>query len=128
MLRLALVAAAIWGCAGRAAEEPTPSGTRLNRPDFLGSQVRLGWNSGGELQAAPSPNGPWESIDVPTLRESAATVPVVPGHKFFRVVDNGQPTAPMPLVDGDPTRPFNIDRAFSARPPSRAAMRCWKPS
>jgi len=112
VLRLAFVAlAAVWSCLGQAAQ-PSILDTRLSRPEFLGSQVRLGWNSAGELQAAPSPNGPWESIDVPTLRESAATVPVVPGHKFFRVVDNGQPTAPMPLVDGDPTRPFKIDRAF----------------
>jgi hypothetical protein len=113
LLRLALVAvAAAWSHWVRADDPPTTN-TRLSSPQFQGTQVRLDWNSGGELQAAPSPNGPWTGVDAPTLRQSISTVPLVPGHKFFRVVDNnGVATAPMPLVNTDPSRPFKIDRGF----------------
>ncbi len=111
-LRHVLMAlAAAWTGLSQAAD-PVTSGTLLSQPEFLGGQVRLNWNSGGQLEAAPSPAGPWAPIDAPTLRQSASTVPVVPDHKFFRVVDNGVPTAPMPLVKSDPSRPFKIARAF----------------
>lgn len=112
VLRFALVAAvAVWTGLTQAAE-PGPSGTLITQPEFLGGQLKLNWNSGGTLEAAPSPSGPWTSVDAPTLRQSASTIPVVPGHKFFRVVDNGVPTAAMPLVNTDPARPFKITRAF----------------
>ncbi len=112
VLRLALVAlAAAWTGLSQA-EEPGPSGTRISSPEFVGGQLRLNWNSGGELQAAPSPNGPWTGVDAPTLRQSASAIPVVPEHKFFRIVDNGVPTAAMPLVNTDPSRPFKIAKAF----------------
>jgi hypothetical protein len=103
--------ATAWIGLGQAAE-PGTSGTLITQPEFLGGQVKLNWNSGGLLEAAPSPAGPWAAIDAPTLRQSAATIPVVPGHKFFRVVDNGVPTAAMPLVNSDPSRPFKIAKGF----------------
>ncbi len=103
--------ATAWIGFGQAAE-PGTSGTLITQPEFLGGQVKLNWNSGGLLEAAPSPAGPWAAIDAPTLRQSAATIPVVPGHKFFRVVDNGVPTAAMPLVNSDPSRPFKIAKGF----------------
>jgi hypothetical protein len=111
-LRFAMMAlATAWIGLGQAAE-PGTSGTLITQPEFLGGQVKLNWNSGGLLEAAPSPAGPWAAIDAPTLRQSAATIPVVPGHKFFRVVDNGVPTAAMPLVNSDPSRPFKIAKGF----------------
>ena len=86
--------------------------TRLSSPAVTGNNIAIEWNSAGELQAAPTPNGPWTSVDVSTLHHSVSSLPLNADHRFFRVVDKGIPTAPMPLVGGDPTRPFQIDRAF----------------
>src|SRR5688572_2948174 len=86
--------------------------TRLSSPAVTGNNIALEWNSSGELQAAPTPNGPWTPVDVSTLHRSVSSLPITAEHRFFRVVDKGVPTAPMPLVGGDPTHPFEIDRAF----------------
>ncbi len=111
-LRFALMALTAACCGLGGAAEPELSDTLLSRPEFLGGNVRLNWNSGGRLEAAPGPAGPWTPVDGPTLRQSATTVPVNPGQKFFRVVENGAATAPMPLVDSDPSHPFQIRRGF----------------
>lgn len=92
--------------------------TRLSSPAVTGNNVAIEWNSNGELQAAPTPNGPWTSIDSSTLRHSISSLPISADHRFFRVVDKGIATAPMPLVGGDPTHPFEIDRAFLRKAPT----------
>jgi hypothetical protein len=51
-------------------------------------------------------------VDVPSLRQSASSIPLGSANLFFRVVDNGVPTMPMPLTEGDPAHPFEISRAF----------------
>lgn len=89
--------------------------TRLRPPVIDRASATLEWNSAGELQTAPTPTGPWTTVEIPAIRQSTATVPLAGGHRFFRVVEHGRATAAMPLVGGDPARPFKIRAAFLRR-------------
>ena len=85
--------------------------TRLAQPQFQAGQVKFDWNSGGELQTAPGPNGPWTTIQAPQEKASTATVPFNPGNLFFRVVDKGIPSEVKPIIGGDARKPFLIRSA-----------------
>lgn len=82
-------------------------------PKFEGDQVRFDWNTGGDLQVAPTPNGPWTTVRSPQQKSSTAQLPAIQeGAFFFRIVDQGLPGVPQPIVGGDPARPFRIAKAF----------------
>lgn len=91
----------------------TGSPTRVSRPVFEGSNVRFDWNSGGDLQLAPSPQGPWTTVAAPPVRSSTASLPALEqGALFFRVVDRGIPGEVQPIVEGDPRRPLRLRTVF----------------
>ena len=86
---------------------------RVARPVFEGSNVRFDWNSGGDLQLAPGPQGPWTTVSAPPTRTSTATLPALDqGAQFFRIVERGVPGEPIPIIEGDPRRPARIRTAF----------------
>ncbi len=88
-------------------------GTPLSPPRFEGENVLFNWASGGDLQVAPTPNGPWTPVRAPQDRISSARVPALrEGNRFFRIVDRGVPGEPQPIVGGDPRSPFRIARSF----------------
>jgi hypothetical protein len=89
--------------------------SRVSRPTFEGDNVRFDWNSGGELQIGPSPQGPWTTVTNPQARNSTTTVPFREGNFFFRVLERGIPGEPESIVQGDPRRPFRIRTAFIRR-------------
>jgi hypothetical protein len=92
--------------------DDTPSGATVGGPVFEGANVRLQWNSAGDLQVGPSPQGPWTTIAVPPVRQSAATIPAIDmGARFFRIVEKGIPGEPQPIVQGDPHKPFRVSVA-----------------
>ena len=110
VFRLACLSFAAW----LACTLPVPADTgqtQLSAPLFQGSEVKFDWNSGGELQTAPSPEGPWTTVAAPQAKSSSSTVPFTPGTLFFRVLDKGIPGEVKPIVDGDARRPFRIQSA-----------------
>jgi hypothetical protein len=101
------------GQLGRADAPDPNSTTRVTRPVFEGGNVRFDWNSGGDLQLAPGPQGPWTTVTAPPVRSSTASLPALEqGALFFRVVDRGIPGEPQAIVEGDPRRPLRIRTAF----------------
>jgi hypothetical protein len=95
---------------------PEPGGPRITPPRFEGDQVHFNWDAGGDLQVAPTPNGPWTTVNAPKSRSSSASVPALrEGNLFFRVLDNGIAGEPHPIVGGDPKRPFVIQSAALRR-------------
>lgn len=96
------------------AEEPNAENpTRVSRPVFEGNNVRFDWNSGGDLQLAPSPQGPWTTVQAPPVRSSTASLPALEqGALFFRVVDRGIPGEVQPIVEGDPRHPLRLRTVF----------------
>jgi hypothetical protein len=97
-------------CAGQ--RQAYGSNARLGQPLVAGNSLEIEWNSGGQLQTAPSPNGPWTNVPEPPVQQSRSVIPVSPANLFFRVIEHGVPTEPMPLLGVDPAHPFKIDRAF----------------
>ncbi|HTH49510.1 MAG TPA: choice-of-anchor X domain-containing protein [Candidatus Limnocylindria bacterium] len=85
--------------------------TQLSTPLFQGNEVKFDWNSGGELQTAPGPDGPWTTVAAPQAKSSTSTVPFTPGTLFFRVVDKGIPGEVKPIVEGDARRPLRVQSA-----------------
>lgn len=96
-----------------------PAGSQLEKPVISNSGIQLKWNSGGDLEVAPSPNGPWKRLNSSTEKVSRSQLPLeLEGHRFFRIVDNGIPGAIQPIVEGDPRRPYRIQTAFLRRGPT----------
>ena len=90
-----------------------PDRATVRPPQFEGDQVRFDWDTGGDLQIAPSPNGPWTTVHAPQVRNSTAQLPAVAqGAFFFRIVDQGRPGDPQAIVGGDPSKPWRIAKAF----------------
>lgn len=107
---LVLALATGWAPVGQA--RPEPAGTRIQQPRFEGDQVHFNWDAGGDLQVAPTPNGPWTTVTAPQNRTSTVTLPALrEGNLFFRVLDRGVAGEPIPIVGGDPRRPFVIQSA-----------------
>ncbi len=90
-----------------------PNRATVSPPKFEGDQVRFDWDTGGDLQIGPTPNGPWTSVAGGTVRNSTAKLPALQqGPSFFRIVDHGRPGDPQPIVGGNPAKPFRIAKAF----------------
>lgn len=91
---------------------------RLEKPVVDAASVNLKWNTGGILEIAPTPTGPWVRMDSGVETTSHAQLGLeLQGHRFFRVVDNGIPGTPQPLVEGDPHRTYPIRAAFVRKAP-----------
>ena len=87
-------------------QNPT-GGSSIIAPVFEGANVHLQWNSAGDLQVGPSPQGPWTTVATPAVRQSTTSIPAVDmGARFFRIVEKGIPGEPQPIVSGDPHKPF----------------------
>ncbi len=107
---MALMAAAIAVHVFAQQSDPPP---RVARPTFEGNQVRFDWNSGGDLQLAPTPQGPWTTVSAPSVRTSTTSLPALEqGAQFFRVMERGIPGEAQPIIEGDPRRPVRIRTAF----------------
>ncbi len=105
---LVLLAAAVPDVLAR----PEPGRTTIQPPQFEGDQVLFNWNAGGDLQVAPTPNGPWTTVAAPENRSSSVRLPALrEGNLFFRVLDRGIAGEPQPIVGGDPKKPFVIRSA-----------------
>ncbi len=96
------------------------SAPQLHQPTVQRETLDIEWTSGGELQTAPTPNGPWTAVRDQAQRRNLSTLPTTAENRFFRVVEHGRPTAAMPLVGGDPARPFVVDKAFLRVAPNAA--------
>ncbi len=107
----AVVLAATIGISVWADDPPSPTG-HLAGPTFEGPDVLFNWDNGGDLQVGPTPAGPWTTVHAPQNRSSNARLPALgDGNHFFRIVDNGVPGQPQPIVGGDPKHPYAIRNA-----------------
>lgn len=104
------------GLASCIAAAQGPVSTQLDKPVIDSSAIQLKWNSGGDLEVAPSPNGPWRRVNGTTEKVSHSRLSLeLEGNRFFRIVDNGIPGAVQPLVEGDPRKPYRIEVAYLRR-------------
>lgn len=106
-----LVGAALQFLPGVQAWAQSQDATRLFPPRIEGKSVNLDWNSGGQLQSAPSPTGPWHNVDSPAKTKSSISTPLAGGTRFFRVVENGVPGEVIPLLADAPFAPFPVSDA-----------------
>lgn len=83
-------------------------GVTLQPPKIDGRTVQLDWNSGGQLQTAPSPAGPWKNLDGAARTQSSLNTSLAGGSRFFRVVDNGIPGPVIPLLPDAPFAPYPV--------------------
>ena len=98
-------------------------GAQIQKPVIDSRSVQIQWNTGGDLEIAPSPNGPWTRVNANTSKSSRSELPLeLQGHRFFRIVDNGIPGAPQPIVEGEPRRPHRTQAAFLPRAPALIAL------
>jgi hypothetical protein len=63
-----------------------------------GTNIVLSWNTRGQLQSAPSPNGPWTTVQETAKVLSSLFTTWSGPIRFFRVVDNGVPGAAVPVL------------------------------
>lgn len=87
----------------------------LQPPRLDGTNVTVQWNSGGAIQVATAVTGPWITLTEGVNTVSTAATRLAGPAQFFRVVENGRPGEPMPVLpQGLGTMP-EIESAFLQR-------------
>ena len=97
------------------------NGAVLSPPVVNGTNVIINWNSGGALQTAPTVSGPWATATGGVNVNSSLLAPIAGGARFFRVVENGVPGAPIPLFPASPDDPLPVQQATLRRLPQSTA-------
>ena len=83
----------------------------IQPPKIEGQRVTVNWNSGGLLQTAPSPTGPWLGAESGARTSSSLTTALSGGARYFRVVENGIASTPIALLPDAPFQPSAISNA-----------------
>ena len=108
---IALLAAAVMQLVTGPIGYGQTQGTQLQTPKIEGKTVQLDWNSGGQLQTAPSPTGPWKNAESSSRTASSLTTPLAGGGRYFRVVENGIAGPVIPLLPDAPFSPYPIEES-----------------
>jgi len=109
---LAIPTVASWLFTGSVGALAADSGATLGIPEIDGPDVTVRWNSAGSLQVAPAVTGPWTTLsNQNTVTASSLTTGLEGPARFFRVVDNGVPGRPVPLLPESLSEPPAIDNA-----------------